>query len=292
MRSSVAPKGPLPSRVYWRRRVVLLAVVALVLYGVGQLVVGGGGDAESASSDAGSSTPAASDNAGSRGDDAEDARSSKRSGAGKRGSEQQGRGRTKTSKTVSTSLDAPSGSCEPGDVVVKPDVVDAPADAPVPLRIGVSTIGAPCTFQFSPETVVLQITSGDDMIWQSKPCASSIPSESVVVRPGWLTYVEIDWNGRRGTENCSDGNEYASPGYYWAEGAAIGGEAARGQFELDTPPPPEKKERKKSDGKQSEDSEQTDGEQSEAGQSDGEQTGEGGADGGQPDAGPTDDDQT
>jgi hypothetical protein len=110
----------------------------------------------------------------------------------------------------------------------------------VPLRVGLSANGdQACTFEFGPDTVALRVTSGDDLIWETLNCQSALEEQSVVLRPAWLTYVEVDWTGRRAGEGCGDTGGFAQPGYYWAEAAALGGEPQRSQFELDTPPKPE-----------------------------------------------------
>ena len=42
--SSMAPRGPLPARVYWVRRTLVLVVALALVFGIGKLLTGFGGD--------------------------------------------------------------------------------------------------------------------------------------------------------------------------------------------------------------------------------------------------------
>jgi hypothetical protein len=245
MSNVVSPRGPLPPRVYWRRRVVFCAVVVGLVLLVGRLF-GGGDDTEPVadrSAPAGSSSathspaPTSKPTATAPGTKTPAKRTVSPRQVQRRAAES---ARTAELSGPTGPLAQPAGSCSPSDVAVVPDVEDTHALAAVPLRIGLSATGTrACTFDFGADSVALRVTSGDDLIWESLHCASALPEESVVVRPGWLSYVDVDWSGRRGSEGCSEGGDFAQPGYYWAEAAAVGGEPARSQFELTTPPKPE-----------------------------------------------------
>ncbi len=237
MSNVVSPRGPLPPRIYWRRRLLLLAVVVGVVVLAGQLLDGGDDTEPVAERREPAAAPATTTRPAAPG-----------GGAARETSRRQGRQPARRVRTDApeASLSGPTGPlaqpvgpCPAAAVSVVPDVEDTPASAPVPLRLGLSTAGAQaCTFEFGPDSVALRITSGDDLIWESLKCPSAIDEQSVVVRPGWLTYVEVSWSGRRATEGCAATGDFAAPGYYWAEAAAIGGEPQRSQFALETPPKP------------------------------------------------------
>jgi hypothetical protein len=233
MSNVVSPRGPLPPRVYWRRRLLLFAVVVGVAVLIGQLF--GGGDDTEPVADRARSAPTAEPTKPAAGDAS---RSRKRAGARPRAA----RLRQAPSSTLSGAsgpLAQPTGECKASEVAVVPDVEDTDAFGPVPLRIGLSATGErACTFAVGPDSVAVRVTSGDDLIWETLHCGMAVPQRSVVVRPGWLSYVNVAWNGRRGSDSCGDGDEFAQPGYYWAEAAAIGGEPGHSQFELQTPPKP------------------------------------------------------
>jgi len=242
MSNVVSPRGPLPPRVYWRRRLVLCVVVVGLVLLVGRLF-GGGDDTEpvadrGAQAPAPSATPTATPTKGTAtqaGPRAATEPTLSRRQVARRAA---ARARAAELSGATGPLASASGPCAPSDVAVVPDVRDAHASSAVPLRLGLSATGdRACTFAFGADSVALRVTSGDDLIWDTQHCASALPAESVVVRPGWLSYVSVDWSGQRAGEGCDDGGGYADPGYYWAEAAAIGGEPARSQFELTEPPP-------------------------------------------------------
>lgn len=254
MSNVVSPRGPLPPRVYWRRRLVTLAVLVGIVVLVGRMF---GGDDTEAAADREPSAPAPSASASpgpkptaSGEPTAEPSAEPTRNRAEERRERRRERIRERreaAQESRMAELSGPSGPlaqaagpCLASEVVVTPDVEDTDAFAAVPLRVGLSANGdQACTFEFGPDTVALRVTSGDDLIWETLNCQSALEEQSVVLRPAWLTYVEVDWTGRRAGEGCGDTGGFAQPGYYWAEAAALGGEPQRSQFELDTPPKPE-----------------------------------------------------
>jgi len=227
--SNVArPRGRKPAAVYWRRRIVVLAVLVGLAWLVVRLV--GGGDEPVARSEPAAPAPQSS----ATGEEATPKPTPTPTTARK-----PAKPSAAPAKRVTTWLRAPRGRCDIGQVLVVPDVVDAEAGGPVALRMGLSTTAKqPCTLTLSGQDLAVEITSGDDLIWQSSGCRDVLEEGPFVLRPGWLTYVDLTWNGRRGIDDCADTNQPAQPGYYWAEAAVIGGEPARSQFRLEKPPPP------------------------------------------------------
>ncbi|HWL96505.1 MAG TPA: hypothetical protein VNP20_04115 [Nocardioidaceae bacterium] len=250
MSNVVSPRGPLPPKVYWRRRLVTLAVLVGIVLLVGRMF--GGDDTEAAADreapgpsapatpapkPSTSPDPTAEPTAEPTPDRAEQRRERRERRERRRAVQES---RTAEFSGPAGPLAQPAGACEASEVVVTPDVEDTDAFAGVPLRVGLSANGdQACTFAFGPDTVALRVTSGDDLIWESLTCESALEEQSVVVRPAWLTYVEVDWSGRRAGEGCGETGDFAEPGYYWAEAASLGGEPQRSQFELETPPKPE-----------------------------------------------------
>lgn len=231
MSNVVKPRGRKPTAVYWRRRVVLLAVV-VGLVTIGWRWAGDDEPADPAAESARSTQPASSPSAPGP-SDATTTPAARKPRAKKKEPAQP------KQRVITTNLRSPQGSCDTSDVVVVPDVADAETHGPIPLRLGLSTTGRQaCTLQLTADKLALEVTSGDDLIWQSNTCPDVLDPQSVTLRPGWLSYVEAMWSGRRATDDCLASNEFAEPGYYWAEAAVIGGEPARGQFRLEEPPPP------------------------------------------------------
>jgi hypothetical protein len=124
------------------------------------------------------------------------------------------------------------------DVAAVPDVLDTDAGGAVPLRLGLTTLTTQsCTLRLSSSDLAVEVTSGDELIWRSSACPDALSATSITLRRGWISYADVQWDGRLATEECGDGERLAEPGYYWAEAAVIGGEPARSQFQLTEPPP-------------------------------------------------------
>ncbi|WP_165821151.1 hypothetical protein [Nocardioides gansuensis] len=224
MPATIQPRGPLPARVYWTRRVVVLLVPLLLVIGLARLL-GGASDA-SDGSDEGAATAA---QAGATTTEVATTASEP---------VKQGKKKRKARPTAppTPELAEPSGPCTPSDITVTPAVATATGGADVPITLNLRTVTSPaCTWQVSPETVTLKITSGTDRIWASQECPAAIPVQDVVVRQAVDTPVVVTWNARRSDEECSGLTEWALPGYYHVEAAALAGEPTNVQFELVRP---------------------------------------------------------
>ena len=79
-----------------------------------------------------------------------------------------------------------------------------------------------CTWQVSPDTVVMKIISGHDHIWSSKDCSAAIPVQDVVVRRASVIQVPVVWNSRRSDDECSDRTAWALPGFYHVKTGRVG----------------------------------------------------------------------
>jgi hypothetical protein len=134
-------------------------------------------------------------------------------------------------------LAAPVGACVGSDVAVEPVVEQAVAGRDVMVVLQVRTIDAEaCTWQVSPDSLTVSITSGSDRIWNSRDCARAVPTRAVVVRKAVTTEVGVVWKQtRRSDESCSRRAGWALPGWYHVTAAALGGEPSDLQFELATP---------------------------------------------------------
>ncbi|WP_426242682.1 hypothetical protein [Nocardioides sp. LHG3406-4] len=253
MTALTTPKGPLPPRVYWVRRVLLLSVVFLLVFGIAR-VLGGGSDAKSdppkatraaASSSAGSSTgdpasppatPATSPATSSATDTAAPPSGSPPADPGRK------KKRTKASKVEETPeapvMPTPTGVCTNEDVAIAPTADGATAGGQVQFLLNLRTKVTPaCTWQVSADTLTLKITSGDDDIWASRECRKSIPTQDVTLYKDYDTTVPVVWSGRRSDEECSKLTEWAAAGWYHLFAATYAGEPVDVQFELGVPAP-------------------------------------------------------
>ena len=216
------PRRRLPQRVYWFRRVLVLAVAFGLVFGIGRLL--GGDPAE----DAGPSARPASGTvtAGSPG-----AVSTADAAPARKG--------RKSARPTRSPLPEPSGPCQDSDVRVTPRLGDtARAGGDVRFVLALTTFESPaCTWRVGPDTIAVRLTSGSDRIWTSQDCPAVIAERDVVLRTVKATPVEIVWPGRRSDEDCSRNTMWAEPGYYHVSAAALGSEPTEVQFELRAPAP-------------------------------------------------------
>ncbi len=222
MPTTVRPRGPLPARVYWTRRLIVLVVPVLLVVVLAR-VLGGSADGrdEAKATQAGASTTTTA--APTAGPTAE------APGAGKKG---------KKNRTVETTppepvLAEPTGPCTESDIVATPALTTAAGGADVPITINLRTVVTEaCTWQASPETMTVSITSGSDCIWSSRECPASIPPQDVVIRQAVDAPVVVTWSAKRSDEGCTKWTDWAMPGFYHVEAAALGGDGTDVQFEL------------------------------------------------------------
>lgn len=223
----MAPRRPLPARVYWFRRVMVLGMAVLLVAGLARLL-GGASDASSEeeprATTAGATTSTTADPGGAEATQppaspAEEPRRKKRK-------------QTPTEPPLAE----PTGPCENGDIVATPAITEAPGGSDVPITLNLRTrVTEACTWTVSPDTLTVTITSGSDAIWSSRECPAAVVPQDVVVRQAVDAPVVITWNARRSDEECSALTEWALPGYYHVEAAALAGEPTEVQFELVRP---------------------------------------------------------
>jgi hypothetical protein len=231
--------------VYWTRRLVLLVLVLGLVYGTAHLVGGGGigfggqpaarpvVSARSHSPSYGP-TPSAGTSTGSP---TGQGRHNGRPGHGANGKAHH----HKSSTPTKTPLAQPTGTCADSDVNVTPSVHGpAYAGQRVMITLNLTTVQSPaCTWEVSPRSVAVKITSGPDRVWSTQDCAAWMPTRSVVVRKDHVHKVRLGWNAQRSVGSCSRSTPWAQPGYYHAEAAALGSPHPLDvQFELTSPPRP------------------------------------------------------
>lgn len=210
------PRGPLPPRVYWTRRLVLLGIALVLVAGFARILGG------------------SSDGSDDGGDKATTAGATTTSSPTDAATEPVKKKRKKKQTPTEPPLAEPTGACVSSDIVVTPVVTEAQGDTDVPITLNLRTIQTPaCTWTVSPETLTVSITSGDDAIWSSRECPVSVPAQDVVVRQSVDAPIVVTWeDARRSDEGCTEQRDWALPGFYHVEAAALGGEPTDVQFEL------------------------------------------------------------
>lgn len=189
------PKGPLPARVYWRRRITVLAILAAIILVVAIIVWPRGGEA----------TPGA----GGTPDP------------------------TDTSLITPVPTDT-GGPCDPAKVSITPvtdkDTYDSGELPQIWMTVENKSASA-CTIQFGTDVQRLWITSGDEPYWQSSDCQVDPQPYVQTLLPGVpVETPHISWDRTRSsTESCdAQGEPQVS-----ADGASYHLHAAAGDIGTD-----------------------------------------------------------
>jgi hypothetical protein len=211
MSAVTRPRGPLPPRVYWVRRVfVLLVVLVLValVWGSARLLGGEGGDGgDSASPVVAEREPTSTPSA---------TREPRTAGEAAR------RERRKERTAEKETLAKPSGPCLDSDVVVTPEVVEPYVGRPEVVLLLTTVESEACTWDVTSDSVFLVISDEKGPLWSSQDCPAAIPSEEVVARREEAAVVEVAWNGKQSDPDCSAATDWVWPGEYVATAVARG----------------------------------------------------------------------
>ena len=220
-------RGPLPARVYWTRRLLVLGTLFAMVFGVAHLFAGGDAKPTPQARQAAAHTkPRASQPTTATTSDTH-TQSDTTEKPGKK---------PKKVKHTPPPLPEPEGTCSDEDIAVTPAVHHPEAGGQVTFIMKLRTIETPaCTWKVSPDSLTVKITSGADDIWFSRECTRAIPHDSVVVRNTQNTKVPVVWSGRRSDSECSHITDWAMPGWYHVAAAAYAGEPSDLQFHLDRP---------------------------------------------------------
>jgi hypothetical protein len=218
-------RGPLPARVYWTRRVMVLGTAVVLVFGIAR-ALGAGSDASSQSEPRERARQVAAVPTTTLG----------LPELSPTATEPLGRRSEQKQKKEVVPLATPEGTCEDEDVAVTPTVDHPVAGRDVRIVLELRTIvSEACTWEVSPEALTLKITSGKDEIWTSRHCPRAVPDEEVTLRREHTTRVDVTWDARRSDEECSKLTKWALPGWYHVAAAALAGEPSDLQFELERP---------------------------------------------------------
>lgn len=232
MTKIVQPRGPLPSRVYWTRRIVTLGVALLLVVGIASLLnraSDGSSEeqpptAKKASAEV-SATPSASPTLTKQ---------------EKKLLRQQRKAAKASASAAATepALAEPEGVCLPEDITVSPYVYRAVAWRHSYILLELKTKESPaCTWRTSPDTITLRVTGSKGEVWSSRQCPVSVPTKDLVLRNDQGVKIAVVWSGRRSDSQCTGTTRWAPPGWYRVEAAAFAGEPGQLLFELQRPEP-------------------------------------------------------
>jgi hypothetical protein len=219
-------RGRLPARVYWVRRLMVLGLAMLLVVGIARLL---------GSSSDGSSGP---DQAATVADTSSPDTNGPSTTAGThKATHHHHRGQASATPTP---VVMPSGPCADNDVAITPSVPHPIAGSDISLVLDISTVTSPaCDWKLSGKTLALKITSGSDLIWTTVQCAKVIPTRELVLRNTGRTRVRLTWNARRSEPGCPKVTDWALPGTYHLNVAALAGQPQDVTFLLAAPAPAE-----------------------------------------------------
>lgn len=207
--------------MYWRRRLLVLAGVILIVWAAVQLWPDDdSGQPASAPSGESSGTPNRTPSDKSSDNSSEDPTPSDAD---------------PTEGDVTVELTTDDEQCQAEDVRVSPSVPEdqtAADDVDVQLTVG-NTGDEACTFEPDEAELLAVIESGDDTVWDSTACDHALLAENVSIPAGFARVVDVTWSGRRSGSDCSEDNDRVEPGKYKLKIATLGGEPAQTAFTLD-----------------------------------------------------------
>jgi hypothetical protein len=220
MSTLMQPSGPLPRRVYWIRRLLvllcLIVLVATISWVVGRATASGDSATKGSAGQAHTRTPKSTLTTPD---------GTAPTPIGKRG------GSPTPTHPVASAPAAPIGPCKVADVRIAMQVRSMKTGTPNPITLGL-TGASVCRLDISATNLVMQVTSGHDRIWSSDDCPTDLSGKSVVIRPGATAHYDFRWDGFRSAKHCSNNVAMAKPGGYWAKAAFLGGNPTKTYFEI------------------------------------------------------------
>ncbi len=240
------PVGPLPSSIYWRRRIVALVVLAAVVALIGWLLFGGGG-AKKPLADTGKTSPAQSITPGpsGTGGGSSDGTVGGPSGSGKpsagasAGASTGGSGGgTGSPQPVTVTGGGTTGGSGGGNGANTAGTMNLPvcqaADLELSLtsteqsygatqwpvfQLGISnTSGAACRTDLGAKSAVVVVsTSGNNHVWSSADCPALASSQWYAIpASGTALTADFEWGRTTSAPGCTPGagGAAAAPGTY------------------------------------------------------------------------------
>lgn len=226
----------LPPGVYWRRRVFVLGIAFALVFVIARLLTAGSdgssGEQPAAEQAGGQVRTTGSDEAGKGGKDG-----GKADGAAD-GAQAGGGATTPATVPTTPTLAVPDGECSAADVLVTPSIAPgAVAGRDVVISLSLQTRESEaCTWQVSPDSLVVKVAQGAEDVWTTRQCKQAIPAQSVVVRKAVPSTIQLTWaEARESTDGCTRRAGWAEPGDFTVAAAALGGEPAEADFVLNAP---------------------------------------------------------
>ena len=175
MDSLLHPVGPLPERVYWTRRVALLAIIAVLIIAIAVACSGG-----SSSGHPSASTPT-----------------------------------TSPTPSAGPTVTAAACRRDQLAVTASTDANTYPAGVLPRLQVSIRNNGSlACVLTESPRTRGWTIVSGTDQLWTTVGCQTASTARDVTLKAGAAVHHSMVWNRHRSDKGCTVSTTEAAPGTY------------------------------------------------------------------------------
>jgi hypothetical protein len=203
MSSLLRPVGHLPASVYWFRRGLVLAVLALLLFLILRLFGGGGGEPQNTAAQGPQQQPTT----------APPVTPSSTPTATKRKSEEPAKTTEGPAKTSTTPRDT---KCDGSDVRVEvlPANRKIVSGSVLNFVVRFEAVSDECKANLDPSALTVTVTSGNDLIWTTTHCGQAIQRATLVVAKDKQAVTTVPWSGRRSGPGCLPGQPVAKPGTY------------------------------------------------------------------------------
>lgn len=222
--SSIArPNGQLPPGVYWRRRILVLVVIALLIFGLTRIFGGGGGDSDA--------TPGAGGTSATSPPPSTAPSTVPTTQAPKQ--------RKRKEVEVGVTVPITSAPCDVAKVGVSPAVGPRTyAGGAVPLRLRFSTTATTaCTLRVKSPDLLVAVADDSGTVWDSRTC-SPIGTRTIDLQPTWTTMIDVQWDGRKSSTDCARPSGFVPVGSYVVKAAMLGGQPDSKPFALAQRPAP------------------------------------------------------
>jgi len=195
--------------VYWRRRLLVLAVLIAIVWGVVQVVGLVRGDEEKPDPAPAAAAPTTA-------------------------------APTTTPTTappadqVPVAIETSTTVCKPDNVRIVPSVASGQeAGAPVTIDLMITALdGEACTFRPSADELLAVVDTDRAPIYDSSVCRAAFFDQPVAVPAGWGTVTTVEWNGRGSGTACGTSEGFAPAGTYTLKIGTYGGEPGQVTFKL------------------------------------------------------------
>lgn len=113
------------------------------------------------------------------------------------------------------------------------------AGGPIQIELLLSTIDStPCTFTPSARDLLIVIEANDKPVYDSTVCREPFLKSPVVIAQGFGTLVRTTWTGRGSGRDCNPKEGFVKGGKFVLKAGAYGGEPSQRNFTLASAPKP------------------------------------------------------